>query len=472
MNKTLRTSLVYSLAIIAMVVTINLLTSPGFLWCIFPVFGILWWPMSVYFAGKRRPLAYSLCGTALLIGLFVGTYLVASPGAHPWFLYPVLGVIWWPVSVYFARKKQPLLFSVIGFLLLAALFIGLYLFVSPHAHPWFLYPLLGIVWWPLSVWGAKQGARAFSVAGGLTVILSLLVVNLVASPGFWWWVYPAFFTLWWPVSVLLGKKADTMAFALSSAVAASLFLAVMYFIQTPHAVPWFLYAVLPFFWWPVTRLLSNRLTEWQNALVGAIVFAAYYTGLIALLHGVSSLLSLFLLVAGAWLIWAMAISKHRSSAGFAVGNAALMIAYFYLVHRFVTPDMHPWYWYSFFPLLWWPVVAALKEKAVKPLLVTLCAVLFLVYYGALNLALSPGTPWALFLTFPAAAAVIGVLCREKQAWAALSVWTSAFGIAYFAAINLVYTPHTVWAVYPAFALVWWPLSMLLFGRKRRDEEVQ
>ncbi|MBE0600745.1 MAG: hypothetical protein IH607_03095, partial [Firmicutes bacterium] len=398
------------------------------------------------------------------------TYLVASPGAHPWFLYPALGLVWWPVGVYFAKKRQPLLFSVVGFGLIAALFLGLYLAASPDAHPWYLYPLLGAVWWPLSVWGAKKGARTFSVAGGLTVILSLLILNLITSPGFWWWVYPAFFTLWWPVSVLLGKKAGSMAFALGSAAVASLFLIVMYFIQTPHAVPWFLYALLPFFWWPVTLLVQNRLNEWQNALVGVIVFAAYYTGLIALLHGVSSLLSLFLLVAGAWLVWAMAVSRHRSSTGFAAINAALMIAYLYLVHRFVTPDIHPWYWYAYFPLLWWPVAAALKAKAVKPAPVALGAALFLGCYGVLNWALSPGTPWILFLTLPAASAVIGALCYEHKAWAALSVWMAAAGIAYFAAINLVYTPHTVWAVYPAFALLWWPLSMLLFGRKPKDEK--
>lgn len=472
MSKALRTSLVYSLTIIAMAVTVNLLASPGFLWCIFPVFGVLWWPVSVYFSGKRQPFAYSLCGAALLIGLLIGTYLAASPGAHPWFLYPVLGVVWWPVSVYFTKHKQPLLFSVIGFLLIAALFISLYLFSSPGAHPWFLYPLLGAFWWPLSVWGAQKGARAYSVAGGLTVILTLLAINLAASPAFWWWVYPAFFTLWWPVSVMLGKKAGTPAFALGSAVAASLFLMIMYFIQTPHALPWFLYAVLPFFWWPFSMLLRRRLNEWQSALVGVIVFAVYYTGLAALLHSASSLLLLFLLVAGAWLVYAMAVSRHRGAVGFTTVNAALLIAYFYLVHRFVTPNMHPWYWYCFFPLLWWPAAAALKEKAVKPFFVALCAVLFLVYYGALNLFLSPGTPWVLFLTLPAAAAVIGALCGKKQAWTALSVWMTLAGIAYFAAINLVYTPHVVWAVYPAFALLWWPLSMLLFGRKRKDEEVR
>ena len=415
MSKALRTALVYSLTIVAMVVTVNLLTSPGFLWCLFPVLGVLWWPLSVYFADKHRPLAFSLCGTALLIGLFLGTYLLTSPGAHPWFLYP----------------------------------------------------LLGVVWWPLSVWGSQKGAKPFAVAGGLTVIATLFIVNLITSTAFWWFWYPAFFTLWWPVSVLLGKRASTLAFALGSATAASLFLIVMYLLQTPGVEPWFLYALLPLFWWPVCRLLSQHVNEWQITLISLVVFAAYYAGIIALLHGISTLLSVFLLAGAAWLTYAMGVSKYRASLPFATINAVIIGAYFILVHRFVTPDIHPWFWYGFFPLLWWPVSAALKANAVKPLPVITGAALFLLYYGALNLFLSPGTPWVLFLTLPAVAAVIGALCHEKRDWAMLSVYMTLAGIAYFSAINLVYTPYTVWAVYPAFALLWWPLSMLLFGRKAK-----
>ena len=43
MKASLRTALIISLTIIATVVTVNLLTSPGFLWSVFPAFGILWW---------------------------------------------------------------------------------------------------------------------------------------------------------------------------------------------------------------------------------------------------------------------------------------------------------------------------------------------------------------------------------------------------------------------------------------------
>jgi hypothetical protein len=470
MTKAFRTALAYSVMIAAMVITVNLLTSPGFLWFVFPLFGVIWWPMSVYFTGKKRPFAYAVCGAALLSALFTATYLVTGAAGFPWFIYPILGVIWWPLSVYFKERETPLVFAVCGFSMIAAIFVSLYLFTSPGAHPWFIYPVLGVFWWPLSVWGVKKGARAFSVAGGLYVILTVLVINLAASPAFWWWVYPAFLVLWWPLSVLLGEKAKTFAFAAGSAAAAILFTVVMHRIQTPGALPWYLYTMLPILWWPVTKLLYPRVDRLRLTLISIIAFVVYYAGLAALLHGMSSLLAGLLLLGGIWFVFAAGVSKHRDSPAFAAANAVLLGVFFYAVHRLITPDIHPWFLYALFPLLWWPVSAMLKEKAVRPLPVAACAILGLLYYGALNLFASPGTPWILFLTFPAAAAVIGSVCREHRSYTQLSIWMSAAGIAYFAVINLAFTPHTIWAVYPAFAILWWPLSMWLYGRRNVDEE--
>jgi hypothetical protein len=151
MTRSLQTSLFFSGAIILSVVTLNVLSSPGYPWCIYPIFGILWWPLSVYFAGRRQPLHYAVGGTALLWALFLLTYLVSSFGVHPWFLYPMLAV----------------------------------------------------GWWPLSVWGAKAGARRFSVTATLYILLTLLVINLLTSPGTLWCIYPALFVVWWPVSMHL-----------------------------------------------------------------------------------------------------------------------------------------------------------------------------------------------------------------------------------------------------------------------------
>lgn len=46
-------SIVGSLLIIGLVLFINLYITPGFLWCAFPVFGVLWWPLTRFFRWTR-----------------------------------------------------------------------------------------------------------------------------------------------------------------------------------------------------------------------------------------------------------------------------------------------------------------------------------------------------------------------------------------------------------------------------------
>lgn len=46
-------SIVGSLLIIALVLFINLYITPGFLWSIFPIFGVLWWPLTMFFRWIR-----------------------------------------------------------------------------------------------------------------------------------------------------------------------------------------------------------------------------------------------------------------------------------------------------------------------------------------------------------------------------------------------------------------------------------
>jgi hypothetical protein len=197
----------------------------------------------------------------------------------------------------------------------------------------------------------------------------------------------------------------------------------------------------------------------QLALLGVLVFAAYYTGLSAVLYTANTLLSLCALAGAAWAVYAIGLSKHRDHAGFAAVNALLLGGYCVLLHRLFTPSAHPWFWYAFFPLALWVVVIAFKERAYAPKPALAAAAVFLAYYGALNLWLSPAAPWVLFLTGPASAAVIGARLRGRAL--PLAVWMTVTGIVYFAAINLVFTPHALWAVYPAFGLLWWPLSVWL-----------
>jgi 4-hydroxybenzoate polyprenyltransferase len=42
---------------------------------------------------------------------------------------------------------------------------------------------------------------------------------------------------------------------------------------------------------------------------------------------------------------------------------------------------------------------------------------------------------------------------------AFSIWGGSLILALFLFINFYYTPNTIWFVYPAFAVVWWPMTM-------------
>ncbi|MEK5233991.1 permease prefix domain 1-containing protein [Lysinibacillus sp. FSL K6-0232] len=69
---------------------------------------------------------------------------------------------------------------------------------------------------------------------------------------------------------------------------------------------------------------------------------------------------------------------------------------------------------------------------------------------------------------------LGVREPAKKSMAKLnlefSVWGSILIIAFFIFINLYYTPHTIWAIYPIFAILWWPLSMyFVWSRKKWSE---
>jgi hypothetical protein len=50
-----------------------------------------------------------------------------------------------------------------------------------------------------------------------------------------------------------------------------------------------------------------------------------------------------------------------------------------------------------------------------------------------------------------------------------SVFGSALIIGLMLFINLYYSPRAIWFVYPMFAILWWPLTMLLHYMNHREE---
>ncbi|CAM5195484.1 2TM domain-containing protein OS=Lysinibacillus sphaericus OX=1421 GN=LS41612_00660 PE=4 SV=1 [Lysinibacillus sphaericus] len=65
---------------------------------------------------------------------------------------------------------------------------------------------------------------------------------------------------------------------------------------------------------------------------------------------------------------------------------------------------------------------------------------------------------------------LGVKEPEKKSMAKLnlefSLWGSGLIAAFFIFINLYYTPNTIWAIYPIFAILWWPFRCTSSGHVR------
>ena len=57
----------------------------------------------------------------------------------------------------------------------------------------------------------------------------------------------------------------------------------------------------------------------------------------------------------------------------------------------------------------------------------------------------------------------------RKMYFGMSVCAAIVTIAFFIIVNHMTSPHTIWFVYPAFGILWWPLSMYYYKvRKKKD----
>lgn len=98
-------------------------------------------------------LAFSLWSSLLFTGLFLFINFYYTPG-QIWFVYPVFAVIWWPMSLYFYRihkksgRSTAFPYAVSSFILIMALLLFINFYYTPHII-WVIYPAFALIWWPL-----------------------------------------------------------------------------------------------------------------------------------------------------------------------------------------------------------------------------------------------------------------------------------------------------------------------------------
>lgn len=101
-------NIAFSLIIIPIIagyyIVLNIIFSPLFFWSVFVVFLIIWWPICLYYYKKHNIMGFSLISSIVLTGMFIVTNIITTPSCL-WAVYPIFAVIWWPLTIYFFNYK-------------------------------------------------------------------------------------------------------------------------------------------------------------------------------------------------------------------------------------------------------------------------------------------------------------------------------------------------------------------------------
>jgi len=143
-------SIVGSLVTLAFFSVDNLINSPSTPWMLFTIFPVLLWPICIFLGKRVIGLPTALGLSAVGIAYYIMLNVLIFPG-FPWAIFPAYVLLWWPLSVAFARRGHSMLFSICGALLSAALFISLNVLSTPQTI-WAVYPVFVLAWWPLATY--------------------------------------------------------------------------------------------------------------------------------------------------------------------------------------------------------------------------------------------------------------------------------------------------------------------------------
>ncbi|MEA0555798.1 hypothetical protein U1P98_12885 [Lysinibacillus irui] len=91
----------------------------------------------------------------------------------------------------------------------------------------------------------------------------------------------------------------------------------------------------------------------------------------------------------------------------------------------------------------------------------------IIYYALLNIMVSPQYPWAIYPAFLVMWWPLALYHAQRKTFVAFSVTATLLISIFFITVNVISSPSVIWAIYPIFVTLWWPLSMYFYVYKRR-----
>ena len=452
-----------SLLIISFFIFINWITSSWFPWSIFPIFAVLWWPLSVYCYHKKSPLLMAISGTMLIIIFFIIVNRITSPW-FSWSIFPIFAVLWWPLSVYCYLNKNPLLMSILGAVLTAIFFVTANWITSPW-FPWSIFPVFAVLWWPLSVYCAtKKKSTLFSFIGTALITIFLFLTDFVTSRQIEWAHYVFYPLLFWPVGMILKKYYRDIRLHILVGILITAYYGFINIIISP-GYPWSLFILLEIILILYTRYFWNKREELWFWTTGLIIFNGLLWGIL-LLTGIKDL----------W-VYQMAVSLmtgqfaiilcHKRKYKSLVIVGGLLLLFFLIMNNLIHSSAYYWFYYPLFPVIWFWIMMIFFKKIKSVWFAWLSAVTGILYYLILNIFLSPGYPWFIYPSFALVWWPLSVNYYKTKKHLRFALFGSALIITLMVLINLTTFPAVPWCFFPIFAVLWWPLSVYFFYYRLR-----
>ena len=326
-----------------------------------------------------------------------------------WSFIPAFGVLWWPIAAILGRKRKAL--SIVGSAHIILFLAGINLIFSPRVN-WAFIPCFAVLWWPIAVFFGKK-RKTLSIIGSLHTIAFFISINAIFSPGYPWAVFVVFPILWWPISIFAGEKARSIPFAILSAIIITLYYVLINtFVEPRH--PFWIYIAYALVWWPLGLAFRGKV---GSKIVAIISLAA---------------------------------------------NIAFVMTFSHIIR----PEYN-WSMYALGPAVLFSVMIFFGEKSKTLAFAILAYISLLAYYGYINMFIESRHPFIIYIAFALTWWPISLSYVRHKNMLRYSLVSFLLIAAFFTATNLVTSPQVLWAVYPIGAAAFWPLSILVFGKKHR-----
>ncbi len=309
------------------------------------------------------------------------------------------------------NRRYALGFAIAGSLIIILLMIFIN-YSSGGRFPWFIFPAYAVLWWPIGVFFAgRNSGKMLSLVGSFITILLLFVTNYLTSWNYPWFLYPSFAILWWPISVFFGSKNGKVFSVIASVIMTVFFVAVN--LVTSPSVIWFYYPMFALIWWPLSVFFANPRTIKAYSIIGALVLAGFLT----------------------------------------------------LENILRNPGV-PWALFVYFPIAMWPVSVLLNKRMGKLSIALAGSFAGILYYLMLNLFVFQGFAWVIFPAYGLLWWPLVIAFARRGRELIFSIAGSLLTASLLITLNSITTPQSIWAVYPLFAIAWWPLSVYYFIYRR------